>query len=64
MIRLIQETLTINELVKREGLYYKKFTNNPFNGEVLGKFSGKFRMHRVMVNGWFIIIMFNYGWKA
>tara|TARA_Y100000991_G_scaffold122240_1_gene92188 strand:+ start:46 stop:411 length:366 start_codon:yes stop_codon:yes gene_type:complete len=43
MIRIIQETLTINELVKREGLYYKKFTNNPFNGEVLGKFSGKIK---------------------
>ena len=43
MIRIIEETLTINELVKREGLYYKKFTNNPFNGEVLGKFSGKIK---------------------
>ena len=43
MIRKIQETLTMNELVKREGLYYKQFTNVPFNGEILGEFSGKIK---------------------
>ena len=37
------ETLTIDDLVKREGLYYKKFTNVPFKGEISGIESGKFK---------------------
>ena len=37
------ETLTIDDLVLRNDLYYKKFTNVPFNGEVSGIESGKFK---------------------
>ena len=37
------ETLTINDLVTRNDLYYKKFTNTPFTGEISGLESGKFK---------------------
>ena len=37
------ETLTINDLVTRNNLYYKKFTDIPFTGEISGKESGKFK---------------------
>ena len=37
------ETLTINDLVTRNNLYYKKFTDTPFTGEILGIEEGKFR---------------------
>ena len=30
------ETLTMDDLVERDGLYYKKFTDVPFIGEVTG----------------------------
>ena len=33
--------LTIDDLVKRNGLYYKKFTNVPFTGEVSGQVNGE-----------------------
>ena len=36
------EILTINDLVTRNDLYYKKFTNTPFTGEISGLESGKF----------------------
>ena len=36
------ETLTIDDLVERNDLYYKKFTNVPFTGEVSGKENGNF----------------------
>ena len=35
--------LTIDDLVKREGIYFKKFTDVPFTGEVEGQSQGKFR---------------------
>tara|TARA_R100001443_G_scaffold116130_1_gene135730 strand:- start:240 stop:734 length:495 start_codon:yes stop_codon:yes gene_type:complete len=35
--------LTMDDLVYRNGLYYKKFTNEPFTGEVSGKHSVKFK---------------------
>ena len=35
------ETVKSGSLVKREGQYFKKFTNVPFNGEVTGKDQGK-----------------------
>ena len=34
---------TINDLVKREGLYYKKFTEVPFTGTVTGLVKGKLK---------------------
>ena len=47
------ETLTMDDLVERNNLYYKKFTNTPFNGEVSGIKSGSFKKGRK--NGeWFI----------
>ena len=33
---------TIEDLVERGGLYYKKFTETPFTGEISGKENGKF----------------------
>ena len=36
------ETLTMDDLVERNDLYYKKFTNVPFTGEVSGRENGKF----------------------
>ncbi len=35
--------LTIDDLVERNDLYYKKFTNEPFTGKVSGKQNGKFK---------------------
>ena len=34
---------TMDDLVKREGIYYKKFTEVPFTGKVTGKEQGSFR---------------------
>ena len=34
---------TMNDLVEREGLFYKKFTDVPFTGEVNGKAQGSFK---------------------
>ena len=33
---------TMDDLVKRDGLHYKKFTDVPFTGEVTGKKQGSF----------------------
>ena len=37
------EALTIDDLVERNYLYYKKFTNVPFTGEISGEENGKFK---------------------
>ena len=37
------ETLTMDDLVERDDLYYKKFTNVPFTGEISGLENGKFK---------------------
>ena len=34
---------TLGELVQREGLHYKKFTDVPFTGKVTGKEQGKLK---------------------
>ena len=34
---------TMNDLVYRDGLYYKKFSDVPFSGEVEGREQGKFK---------------------
>jgi antitoxin component YwqK of YwqJK toxin-antitoxin module len=34
---------TMDDLVKRDGLYYKKFNNVPFTGKVEGKSQGSFK---------------------
>lgn len=35
--------LTLDDLVTRDGLYYKKFTDNPFSGNIDGKHIGSFK---------------------
>ena len=37
------ETLTMDDLVERNDLFYKKFTDIPFTGEVSGDINGSFR---------------------
>ena len=37
------EALTIDDLVQRNDLYYKKFSNVPFTGEISGMINGKFK---------------------
>ena len=37
------ETLTIDDLVQRDGLFYKKFTDVPFTGKITGKVQGSFK---------------------
>ena len=32
-----EEVVTLDDLVKTDGLYYKKFTEFPFSGKVTGK---------------------------
>ena len=34
---------TMNDLVVREGIHYKKFTDVPFTGKVVGKTQGSFK---------------------
>ncbi len=36
------EALSMDDLVKRNGLYFKKFTAIPFSGEISGLHNGKF----------------------
>ena len=36
-------SLTIDDLVKRNGVYYKKFTDVPFTGKTDGKEQGSFK---------------------
>ena len=33
----------MDDLVKREGLFYKKFTDVPFTGEVTGRHQGSYK---------------------
>ena len=35
--------VTMDDLVVRDGLYYKKFTDVPFTGKVTGKTQGSFK---------------------
>ena len=37
------ENLTIDDLVERDGLFYKKFTDVPFTGKITGKEQGSFK---------------------
>ena len=37
------ESLTMDDLVQRNDLYYKKFTNDPFTGEISGIENGSFK---------------------
>ena len=34
---------TIDDLVQREGIYYEKFTDVPFNGKLIGGIQGSFK---------------------
>ena len=49
------ETLTIDDLVERDDLFYKKFTNVPLIGEVSGIINGKFNNGK-KDGEWFIIM--------
>ena len=40
---ILAEALSMDDLVKRDGLYYKKFTDVPFTGEVFGKKKGSLK---------------------
>ena len=35
------------DLVKRDGLYYEKFTNEPFTGNVTGRTQGKIKNGKI-----------------
>jgi len=37
------EVVTIDDLVERDGLHYKKFSDVPFTGKVTGKSQGELR---------------------
>ena len=37
------ETIDAKDLVERHGLYYKKFSDAPFNGEVTGRLQGRMK---------------------
>ena len=37
------ETVKDEDLVLRDGLYYKKFTDVPFTGKITGEFQGKLK---------------------
>ena len=36
-------SLEYKDLVKRDGVYYKKFTDVPFTGKITGKTTGSFK---------------------
>tara|TARA_Y100001970_G_scaffold267596_1_gene357790 strand:+ start:1277 stop:1618 length:342 start_codon:yes stop_codon:yes gene_type:complete len=40
---VLGEEVTFDDLVKREGLYYQKFTDVPFDGKVTGQEQGSIR---------------------
>ena len=40
---VMSETVKYEDLVKREGLYYKKFSDVPFTGKTTGKVQGTFK---------------------
>ena len=39
----LSETVSLGDLVKRNDLYFEKFTDVPFTGEVSGQYNGKFK---------------------
>ena len=39
----LSEEVTLDDLVERKGLYYKKFTDVPFSGKVTGSKQGSFK---------------------
>ena len=48
--RNLQEMIDCDDLVRREGLFYEKFTNIPFTGEATGQIQGSFK-NGVMQDG-------------
>ena len=34
---------TMDDLVERNGLYYKKFSDTPFTGKITGKYQGSYK---------------------
>ena len=47
------ETLTMDDLVERNNLYYKKFTNTPFTGKISGIESGSIKKGK-KYGEWFV----------
>ena len=39
----LSEEVTLDDLVERKGLYYKKFTDVPFTGEITGRTKGQLK---------------------
>ncbi len=46
--------LILNDLIKRDGLWYEKFTNELFTGNSTGLKQGKVKDGKKMVNGFII----------
>ena len=40
---MVPSSPTMDDLVERDGLYYEKFTDVPFSGEVTGRQQGSFK---------------------
>ena len=40
---VLSETIKWDDLVERDGLYYKKFTDVPFTGKISGEAQGSFK---------------------
>ena len=40
---VLSETVKWGDLIVREGLHYKKFTDVPFTGKITGEWQGAFR---------------------
>ena len=34
---------SVSDLVERDGIYYKKFTETPFTGEITGEIQGNYK---------------------
>ena len=53
------QNLTINDLIERGGLYYKKFSDITFTGKVSGIEKGNLKKGKGLVSGRHIIVMVN-----
>ena len=45
------ETLSLEDLVKRDDIYYQKFSNIPYSGKIIGTKTGKIE-NGIMVGEW------------
>ena len=54
LVSAFAEKLDLSELVIRNNIFYKKFTDSPFSGEVIGDVKGRIEMALDLVCGMFI----------